>query len=582
MTTSQISRERFLYRKARPIDHPAARYPSLRPETKYFGKGTIVRPGGMALPCDLVMEQDVAVELRDGVCIYVDIYRPVDAARPLPAIIGWGPYGKQGGVIGFDDLPFRGGIPIGSVSGLEMFEGPDPAYWCLHGYAVVNADARGVGSSGGDIHFWGQQEGQDGADLVEWIARQAWSNGKVGLTGTSWLAIVQWFIAAERPPHLAAIAPCEGWTDLFRCDVVRGGIPDSGFNDHMLSSLAGNGRVEDVPAMVKACPLMGEYWYDKIPRLSDITVPAYVVASWTNLIHAIGTFNGWRGIASPEKWLRVHNTHEWTDYYTEVDDLRRFFDRYLLGRDNGWEETPRVRLAILDPGGVDTVNRPEETFPLERTLYMPLYLDAAGQGLNPALQEAESSVRYDPCDPASRAVFTHRFERDTEIAGYLALRLWVEAIDADDLDIYAEVRKLDADGRHLACRTLLPPGVERSDLPDNPGTLSGMIVFSGAKGMQRASLRATDPDRSLPGEPFHRFDRIEPIASGEIVPVDIQIWPLGMRWRAGEQVQLVLGGQKLSGVEMPGLAPPDTINRGRHVIHCGGLYDSHLLMPVTG
>ncbi|EHJ59902.1 CocE/NonD family hydrolase [Novosphingobium pentaromativorans] len=569
------------YRQAKPASHPPARYPGFNPAIKRLSTGSVVRDGALPLACDLVMEQDVAVRLRDGTTIYVDIFRPADAAGPLPALVSWGPYGKQGGVITFDDLPHRGGVPVESVSGLEMFEGPDPAFWCANGYAVVNADARGAFSSEGDIRAWGRQEGRDGHDLVEWIAAQPWSNGKVGLTGTSWLAIVQWFIAAERPPHLAAIAPCEGWTDLYRCDVVRGGVPDAGFADHMFSMFAGGGRVEDVPAMARANPLMGTCWEDKIPALGNIEVPAFVLASWTNLIHAMGTLNGWRGIASPDKWLRIHNTHEWTEYYTSAPDLLRFFDHYLKGEDNGWEATPRVRMAILDPGGADIVDRPEKDFPLARTDYRPLYLDAASATLGDIPASASATVRYDPCDEASRAIFEHRFDRDTEIAGYIKLHLWVEAVDADDLDIYCEVRKLGAGGKHLASRTFLPPGVDRQDLPENPEELPGMIVFAGAKGIQRVSLRATDPARSGPAEPFHMFDRVEKLAPGEVVPVDIQIWPLGMRWRAGERLQLVIGGKKLSGVEFPGLAPADTINLGTHVIHTGGSHDSHLLLPVT-
>lgn len=285
--TQTMSDTDLKFRPARPATHPAARYSGLRPLQRTFRKGEQASKGGLPLTCDIVMDQDVAVTLRDGTRIYIDIFRPAGAPQPLPALVSWGPYGKQGGVIAFDDLPLRGGVAPEMVSGLEMFEGADPAYWCAHGYAVVNVDARGVMSSEGDIHCWGRQEGQDGHDLVEWVAQQNWSNGKVGLTGTSWLAIVQWFIAAERPPHLAAISPCEGWTDLYRTDVVRGGIPDFGFNDHMLSMFAGGGGVEDIPANGRKDTLMNDYWRSKIPDLSRIEVPAYVISSWTNLIHAI-------------------------------------------------------------------------------------------------------------------------------------------------------------------------------------------------------------------------------------------------------------------------------------------------------
>lgn len=248
---------------------------------------------------------------------------------------------------------------------------------------------------------------------------------------------------------------------------------------------------------------------------------------------------------------------------------------------NGWDETPKVRLAVLDPGGTDIVDRAEADFPLPRTTYTPLYLDAANGTLLAEKPVQSASVSYDPLDKASRATFTHRFEQDTEIVGYLSAHLWVSAEGADDLDLYVEVRKLDADGRHLGCWTILPPGKSRDVSPENVETQTGMVCFSGAKGMQRASLRGTDPELSGPARPHHRFDRVEKLAPGEVVPVEVQIWPLGMRWSAGQQIQLVIAGQKLSGTEFPGLAGPDTVNRGRHVIHTGGPHASHLMIPVT-
>jgi putative CocE/NonD family hydrolase len=138
--------------------------------------------------------------MRDGVTIYADVFRPAAASHPIPAIVAWSPYGKgNGGNQSLDDFPFRAGVPRSALSGLQMWEAPDPAYWCAQGYAVVNVDARGAYMSEGRQAVWGTQEGRDGYDLVEWIAQQPWCNGRIGFAGNSWLAIAQWFIAAERP-----------------------------------------------------------------------------------------------------------------------------------------------------------------------------------------------------------------------------------------------------------------------------------------------------------------------------------------------------------------------------------------------
>lgn len=155
------------------------------------------------------------MQLRDGTTIYTDLYRPVDG-HGLPTIVAWSPYGKRAGTVVLDDYPYRAGVPRSATSGLEKFEAPDPAYWCAHGYAVANPDTRGAFSSEGDIRVWNSCEGQDGAEFVDWLGSQDWSNGKVGLCGSSWLAAAQWFIAAERPKCLAAINPWEGLSDVYR------------------------------------------------------------------------------------------------------------------------------------------------------------------------------------------------------------------------------------------------------------------------------------------------------------------------------------------------------------------------------
>ena len=94
-------------------------------------------------------------------------------------------------------------------------------------------------------------------------------------------------------------------------------------------------------------------------------MPAYVVASYSNTLHTAGTFRAWRRMASPEKWLRIHNSQEWPDYYDQanVEDLRQFFDRYLKDIDNGWEHTPRVRYSVLDLHGGDLTSQAATEFP---------------------------------------------------------------------------------------------------------------------------------------------------------------------------------------------------------------------------
>lgn len=562
MANSRLSQMKTPFASAAPIS--PQHYPGFNPGSYVLKKGHVAAEGCNPLPCDILVEQDVSVTLRDGVVIRTDIYRPVDDGALCPAIIGWSPYGKRIGVLTTDTFghPTRMDVPRHWEDGLNKFEGPNPSYWVAHGYAVIAPDPRGVFMSEGDIHAWGPQEPLDGYDLIEWVGTRPWSNGKVGLTGNSWLAITQWFAAALCPPHLAAIAPWEGASDIYRDTSFRGGIPDPIFTAGIFRMLAGQNKIEDMPAMMAAHPLLDGYWAEKVADLANIDVPAYVVASWTNLLHTAGTLRGWREMSSRQKWLRVHNTHEWTDYYTpgNVDDLRRFFDRFLKGEDNDWEKTPAVRLAVLDPGHDDVLDRPERAFPLDRQEIRTLYLSQSGLERKPAAQEADTV--YDGTGAAG-ASFKITFSEDTEIAGYIKLRLWVEARGHDDMDVFAYIRKIDKDGKVQEPRVV------------------SQRTHVGPNGRLRVSRRFIDESRSTPQEPFQTFDREEKLRLGEVVPLDIGFWPYAMRWHAGETLELlVTGTDLLIRPEFPGLPKIPTINKGDHVLHFGGRYDSHLLIPV--
>ena len=116
--------------------------------------------------------------------------------------------------------------------------------------------------------LWDRQEGEDCHDLIEWLADQDWCTGKVAMSGTSYLAVAQWFTAAEQPPHLAAINPWEGVSDVYRDLVMRGGMPDTGFARQLQdSSFWGKSRKEDILAEAERYPLMNDLWGNKIPRV---------------------------------------------------------------------------------------------------------------------------------------------------------------------------------------------------------------------------------------------------------------------------------------------------------------------------
>lgn len=550
------------------------------PGTRTLPAGFRLAPAFRTLPVDIVLDKDVAVTMRDGVTTYVDILRPVGTEK-VPVIVAWSPYGKGEGsapaAMGVFGLV---GLDNGIVSGLHKFEGPDPAYWCARGYAICNPDVRGVSDSQGDSVLWDRQEGEDCHDLIEWLAVQEWCTGKVAMSGTSYLAVAQWFAAAEKPPHLTAINPWEGVSDVYRDLVMRGGMPDTGFARQLRdNSYWGNGRKEDILAEAERYPLMNSLWQNKIPRVDRIDVPAYVVASYSNSLHTVGTFRAWRGLASEQKWLRIHNTQEWPDYYDETnrEDLRRFFDHFLKGEDNGWEQTPRVRYAVLDLEDGGQVNLPADQFPPHGVAYRKYYLDGGERRLCTQAPADETSVAYDAESNPGLVSFIVRFDERTTMVGYPKVRLWVDADGADDMDLFVFVQKLSVNGTPLQEFTVPNQSAMIHDLTENGASI---LRYKGASGRLRVSMRHLDEAASTDEIPVHSFDRIEKLNPGQVVDVEIELSPVGLVFYPGEQLRLVISAKNLFGPWMPGLREYIPQNKGRHVVHGGGSRASYLQLPV--
>ncbi|WP_410814978.1 CocE/NonD family hydrolase [Micromonospora sp. 067-2] len=578
-----MTEDQRVYMPSRPLEPGGDRYGVLsgfEPGTRILPAGFQIAPAFRPISIDIVLEKDVAVALRDGVTIHVDVLRPAGTEK-VPVIVAWSPYGKGQGtatsVMGVFGLV---GLDNKIVSGLEKFEGPDPGYWCAQGYAICNPDVRGVANSEGDSVLWDRQEGRDCHDLIEWLAVQDWCTGKVAMSGTSYLAVSQWFTAAEQPPHLAAINPWEGVSDVYRDLVMRGGMPDHGFARQLRDySFWGLSHKEDIIAEAERYPLMNNLWENKIPLFDRITVPAYVVASYSNTLHTAGTFRAWRRMTSKEKWLRIHNTQEWPDYYDEVnvEDLRRFFDRYLKGEDNGWEHTPRVRYCVLDLEGGDQVDIPADEFPPRDVTSMKYYLDGRSRALVTRAPTDEVAAVYDVGANPDAVSFVTRFDQETVLVGYPKARLFVEARGADDMDLFVLVQKLDTFGTPLQQFTVPNQGAMVQDLTERGASI---LRYKGSDGRLRVSLRHLDETLSSDAVPAHSFDRTEKLSPGEIVDIDIDLLPIGLAFHPGEQLRLVISGRHLLGPMMPRLSEYTPANSGQHIIHTGGRYASYLQLPV--
>jgi uncharacterized protein len=130
---------------------------------------------------DVALVWGVRIPLRDGVELSATLYAPDAMAAPLPVVLTLTPY-------------------TGDTYHERAY------YFAHHGYVFALVDVRGRGSSGGDFNPF-QQESRDGYDVVEWLARQPFCDGKVAMWGGSYAGYDQWAVAKEFPPHLATIVP---------------------------------------------------------------------------------------------------------------------------------------------------------------------------------------------------------------------------------------------------------------------------------------------------------------------------------------------------------------------------------------
>lgn len=509
----------------------------------------------------IICEQDQAITLRDGTVIYADIYRPSNTTEKIPCIVSWGIFGKRPAE-GQDEWKLMG-VPPKTVSEMAKFESADPGYWCRYGYAVANVDARGIGNSQGNVNLWGTQEAQDGYDTIEWLAAQAWCNGKCTLFGNSGVCMANWKIAAMQPPHLVCLAAWEGISDLYRESYYCGGIPNPAYEANIIKEIACKTYVEDTVEMCYRYPEWNAYWADKQVKWSQIRIPTYVTGGWVHH-HLRGSLEGFRRIRSPKKWLRIHRDFEWPDSYRNEnqEELRKFYDRYLKDINNGWEFTPRVRVDVMDAYGYDyRVRLEEREFPLKRTEYKKLYLNAADMtgGFQPFANEAE--VSYDPKTETTQ--FDIRVNEDVEITGYMKLHLWVECRGHNNMDLFPWVLKLGQNKEYLP--------IECMDAP-----------YRGAWGFLRCSHRELDEKLASDFQPVHAHRKAEPMQPGEIIPVDIEMYPHSRVWHKGEYISIRLAGRfiKTEWFHDASMNHETDNGDGIHVIHTGGKYDSYLQIPT--
>jgi predicted acyl esterase len=411
---------------------------------------------------------EVFTPMRDGVKLAANVFLP-EGPGPWPVILERTPYLKDGRL-----MSFMGGV----------------TRYTAQGYAFVLQDVRGKGHSEGFYTAFADDI-PDGYDTVEWIAKESWSNGKVGITGASAMGITSNMAAIAAPPHLTAayiiVAPNDRFMNSYMGGVMKekdtiGWEKGQGISDEAIGR-AYAGVVDNVITRRS----------DMSQGMKFIRIPIYNVGGWYDIFDSGNTANftwlqnqGSAGARGNQKLYMGPFGHGplsgdlaypgYDNGFAGSDAEMRWWDYWLKGVDNGVMDEPPVRylmMAAARKGAFSPKNRIVEAANWPPASREVRYYATAGHALTtraPTEAGATISYRFDPTHPVptiggANLTFDRgpmdqrpigerqdylRFEtpvlaQDIAIAGHVSAEVW-GATDGPDTDFMAKLVDVYPDG----------------------------------------------------------------------------------------------------------------------------------------
>lgn len=568
----------------------------------------------------ILREKDVMIEMRDGVHLCGDIYRP-DVNEKVPALLSFGIHNKE--MLGpdmFKNVPTQ---PAWSTLWIGNIEGGDTTYFVTRGYAHVVVNPRNIGKSEN-----GPFSMTDQYDVIEWIAAQDWCDGNVGMMGISNFAANQFMAAATQPPHLKAIFPFDpagayGGPMSFR-DVKPGGVipmmdyvmdlldvghfeqkapgelpepmntwwkeamenPDYLMYGHVFNLLTMKGQKN--PHLFQS--LINPYDNPESTQIGEenfkrIQIPAYTGSGWysyTYKAHIQGSQHWYRGIDVPKKLVFTGPAHMERPFHSLREEMLRWYDYWLKGIQTGIMEEPAVKYWVMGSNEWRT----GENWPLPETKWTKYYLDSwerlRTKEFNPygsdAYDAPDAFLQMPPTqtNEISRLRYlTDPLPEDTLVAGPIVLNFFAE-INQDDTNWIVILKDVGPDESVRTGRE-----GERF-IPDN------LPEREVTRGWLKASQRATDPERSKLWEPWHLYTReaAQKVVPGEINEYNVEILATANCFKKGHRICI-----EITSMDLPtgtgGLTNAEYIpyhicssKTTVHKIYRNAKYPSHLLLPI--
>jgi hypothetical protein len=557
----------------------------------------------------------VRVVMRDGVRLSVDVYAPETPGRH-GAILSVTPYDNAG--------------PRARAR-----------WFAQRGYVVVLGDSRGRYDSEGDWDPFGAKHKTDGYDLIEWMARQQWSNGRVGMIGSSYSGWTQWWAASQVPPALKAIAPQVVPADAFRNFPYQEGVLVAAPLD-WAAMMAGrtqqtvavgdyagwtNTRASDLfrtpyLELNRARGLADSPWFDQWIRQnrstspywsaisyqnaeswSKITVPSLNMTGWFDAAFpgSVINYSGMKAHgATPEArrpslvigpWAHGMNTRVvgrddyGPDAVIDLDGvIARWFDHWLKGLPNDAEQDPAVRVFVMG----ENAWHAETAWPLSSTRWTKYYLASGGKAnslkgdglLTTTLPQRDSADRYvyDPAHP-TLSPFTGAHTQDGAVDTRLAASGdEVLVYDTPVLETDVEVTGPIEAKLYLATSALDTDWMVR--LVDvHPDGRAALL----AEGLMRARNR--DPNR----EGRYNAAALSTIEPNRTLEYTVEFWrPTANLFRKGHQIRVEISSSYFpyylrnlnSGADNVGLVSVSEAKVATQTLRHGPKYPSHILLPV--
>jgi putative CocE/NonD family hydrolase len=537
-------------------------------------------PAATAAP---VTMSDVTIRASDGVSLSGDVHLP-DANGRFPAIVDMEPYGRSTATTYLQD-----------------------------GYAHVNTDVRGSGKSGGALCLLCYREQLDVKEVVEWVAHQPWSNGKVVLYGYSYSAITSLLGAALRPPHLTAVIVGHPPTDPYRDVIWQNGLYLQGFvaqwfaGQTAAQSLGGGAQSQmldraqqEFVLQTRELPLDGPVYRERsvLARMQRIKVPTYVFSGWSDM-YSRGDLWLIDGLAARHKLLWIDaSTHHGTGQGGEVGapyassptdqlaqlgsdapkgEIKAWLDRFVKGRRNGITKTPRVR--YFDMG--DRTWHSAKSWRSATRSRPRLYLSGARSGTAHSLNDGTLASTL----PTGRDSYQESYVYDPTAGSSIP-------IDREGPDGFLPYAPLDQrfDEPHGLTYTTPPLSkplhlagpselrfwaiTEASDmawvgrLVDVAPDGSARMITSG---WLRSSFRTVDPKRSRDGAPYLPDDKQVPVTIGLQTLYRMDIWDTAYTLKPGHRLRLWL-----SSSDSPNHEPLPVA--GRNIILHDATYPARLIL----